>query len=55
MNSWIRNFKPTMVIYPEDEVLIVEPVCAQRVLRVRRAMAIRDAGNNKLALKLLGA
>lgn len=59
-NIWILNFKPRMVVFvhpcPEDETArIVQAVCADRVFRVRRNMAIRAAGSDKIALKLLGS
>lgn len=59
MRTWIEDFKPRMVMFVhpclEDETAImVQAVCADRVLRVRHKMAIKKAGNDRVALKFLG-
>ena len=53
-NSWLKNFKPQMIIFDLGEAIIVQAVCAYRVHWVRRKVATRKAGNDKLAIKLLG-
>lgn len=53
-NSWLKNFKPHMIIFDVGETTIVQAVCAYRVHWVRRKVATRKAGNDKLAIKLLG-
>ena len=52
--NWLKKFKPRMIKYPEGETIVVKPVCAQRALRVWHTIAVRNAGNNKLTLRLLG-
>lgn len=59
MRTWLLNFKPSMIIFvqpcPEDETaMVVQAVCADRVFRVRHNMAIKKAGNDRVALKFLG-
>lgn len=47
------NFKPKMVIWKNDDAIFVEPVCADRIFRIRYKVAVEKAGNDKNALKLL--
>lgn len=58
--NWLMNFTPHMVLYvnygtgPYDDVYIAEAVCANRVFRVRRAIAIKNAKGDEKLIKLLG-
>lgn len=59
MRTWIEDFKPRMVMFVhpclEDETAImVQAVCADRVLRVRHKMAVKKVGNDRVALRFLG-
>jgi hypothetical protein len=47
------NFKPKMVIWKDDDAIFVEPVCADRIFRIRYTVAMKKAGNDKNAQKLL--
>ena len=56
--NWLKNFKPEMVVFvhpclQDPTALMVRAVCADRVLRVRYEVAVKKAGNDKNALKLL--
>jgi hypothetical protein len=65
MKTWIENFKPRMVIWRENprggrvidsfmgDTVICQPVCADRVLRVRHKMAVRKASGDKKILRWL--
>lgn len=58
MNNWLKNFKPKMIMFvcpctDDPTALAVRAVCADRVFRVRFQVAVKKAGNNKVALKLL--
>ena len=51
--TWLKNFKPHMVVYTEyhtglyEDVYIAEAVCANRVFRVRNAVALRACKTEK--------
>ena len=44
---WLTGFKPEMIIYNEGEATIVTAVCANRVFRVRNAVALRACKTEK--------
>lgn len=59
MKTWIMDFKPKMIMFVhpclEDETAImVQAVCADRVLRVRYKIATKNAGGDKKILRWLG-
>jgi hypothetical protein len=58
--NWLKNFKPKMIIWdenlsglPEGRTIYVWPVCASRVPKIRYRVAVKRAGNDENALKLL--
>lgn len=56
--NWLKNFKPKMIMYVhpcmEDPTAIaVRAVCADRVIVIMYKVAVKKAGNDKNALKLL--
>jgi hypothetical protein len=58
-NNWLLGFKPRMIVFvqpcPEDETaMVVQPVCADRVFRIRHKMAVRKASDDKKILRWLG-
>lgn len=57
--NWLLNFKPKMVMFhhpclEDEDAIMVQAVCADRVFHVRYKIAIKNAGNDKVALKFLG-
>ena len=45
--TWLADFRPKMIIYEEGEATIVAAVCANRVFRVRNAVALRACKTEK--------
>lgn len=52
--NWLKNFKPRMVIFDMGDRTVVKAVCANRVYRVAFRVALKKAGNDKRAKRLLG-
>ena len=45
--TWLAGFESEMIIYDEGEATIVAAVCANRVFRVRNAVALRACKTEK--------